>query len=127
MNPDELKLRLSAFVNGIIDDIFPNNDIFNKLKSATAKFWIEQNLWKLDSLLSQFKDASGNIDITAAERIYTETLFDENGRFCINIRDLIPNESISKYLPDSAVLFTKDDLHKLFNNNGKTDNINHIN
>lgn len=116
MKPDEIKIRLCSYINGLVDDIFPGNELFDRLKSATAKFWVEQNVWKLDSILNQFKDAYGNIDMVAAEKIYGETMFDEDGKLRINLRTIIPNETVSRYFPDSTVLLTKDDIHSIFSN-----------
>lgn len=120
MKPDEIKIRLTTYVEGLIDDIFPGDDLFAKLKSATAKFWVEQNVWKLDAILNQFKDADGNIDMVAAEKIYTETLFDEDGKLRIDLRSLIPNDTVSRYLPNSTVLLTTNDLHSIFEPYEKT-------
>lgn len=119
MKPDEIKLRLATYVDDLIDEIFPGNDLFAKLKSATAKFWVEQNIWKLDVILNQFKDANGNIDMVAAEKIYGETMFDEDGKLRINLKSIISNESVNKYLPNSTVLLTIDDLHTIFENHEK--------
>lgn len=124
MKPDEIKLRMCSYVNELIDDIFPGGELFNRLKSATAKFWIEQNVWRLDAILNQFKDANGDIDIVAAEKIYSETLFDEEGKLRINLRTIISNESVSKFFPDSTVLLTKDDIHSIFNSHEQENIIN---
>lgn len=114
MKPDEIKLRVRNYANELIDDLFPNTDLFNKLKAATAKFWVDQNIWKLDEILSQFVDCNGDIDTVSASKIYSETLFDATGRFSMDIRTLVNNQTLNRYLPDSVVLFTKDDLNTIF-------------
>lgn len=113
MKPDEIKLRVKTYACELIDDIFPSNFLGDKLKKATAKFWMEQNLWRLDNILNQFVNCQGEIDTDMAYQIYSDTIFDADGKFCLDLKNLIGNDTISKYLPDSMILFTRDDLNKI--------------
>lgn len=114
MKPDEIKLRVNTYVDNIIDKIFVKDSVFGKLKATTAKYWVKQNIWKLDTLLNNFVDQEGEIDVEEAINFYANDLFDEEGKFSINLHSMISNPSINQFIPNSIVVFTKNDLNKLF-------------
>jgi hypothetical protein len=78
IEPQEIQLRLETYVYDIINQIFPGNDVFNKLKSTTAKYWVKQNIWKMDNILNNFVDKDGLIDIEETINFYVDSMFDEN-------------------------------------------------
>ena len=79
IEPQEIQLRLETYVNDIINQIFPGNDMFNKLKSTTAKYWVKQNIWRMDNILNNFVDREGLIDIEEAINFYVNSTSDFNG------------------------------------------------
>ncbi len=115
IEPQEIQLRLETYVNDIINQIFPGNDMFNKLKSTTAKYWVKQNIWRMDSILNNFVDRDGLIDIEDTINFYVNSMFDENGKFSINLGDLIQGTSLESVIPNKTIIFSKNDLMKLFN------------
>lgn len=115
MKPDEIKLRINNFADDLIGKLFSSDDMFGKLKSAAAKYWLKQNIWKLTPILNKFVDETGDINIRDAVNFFTEELFDENGQYIIDIQKLLNGNSLSQYLPNKTVLFTKNDLLKMFN------------
>lgn len=115
IEPQEIQLRLETYVNDIINQIFPGNDMFNKLKSTTAKYWVKQNIWRMDSILNNFVDRDGLIDIEDTINFYVNSMFDENGKFSINLGDLIQGTSLESLIPNKTIIFSKNDLMKLFN------------
>ena len=115
IEPQEIQLRLETYVNDIINQIFPGNDMFNKLKSTTAKYWVKQNIWRMDNILNNFVDRDGLIDIEEAINFYVNSMFDENGKFSINLGDLIQGTSLETLIPNKNIIFSKNDLMKLFN------------
>lgn len=115
IDPQEIQLRLETYVFDIINQVFPGNDVFNKLKSTTAKYWIKQNIWRMDSILNNFVDKDGLIDIEETINFYVDSMFDENGKFSINLQDLIQGTSLETLIPNKTIIFTKNDLLKLFN------------
>lgn len=115
MKPDEIKLRINNFADDLIGKLFSSDDMFGKLKSATAKYWLKQNIWKLTPILNNFVDETGDINIRDAVNFFSEELFDENGQYIIDIQKLLNGNSLSQYLPNKTVLFTKRDLEKMFN------------
>lgn len=115
IEPQEIQLRLETYVNDIINQIFPGNDMFNKLKSTTAKYWVKQNIWRMDSILNNFVDKDGLIDIEDTINFYVNSMFDENGKFSINLGDLIQGTSLESLIPNKTIIFSKNDLMKLFN------------
>jgi hypothetical protein len=115
MKPDEIKLRINNFADDLIGKLFSSDDMFGKLKSAAAKYWLKQNIWKLTPILNNFVDETGDINIRDAVNFFSEELFDENGRYVIDIQKLLNGNSLSQYLPNKTVLFTKNDLLKMFN------------
>lgn len=114
MKPDELKLRVCNYADGLIDKIFPQQDMFSKLKGATAKYWVKQNIWRLDDILCAFVDCNGEIDPEEAMEFYASEIFDENGQFSINIKDIMPESGVSQFLPNKMIVFTKADLKHIF-------------
>ena len=120
IEPQEIQLRLETYVNDIINQIFPGNDMFNKLKSTTAKYWVKQNIWRMDSILNNFVDREGLIDIEETINFYVNSMFDENGKFSINLGDLIQGTSLETLIPNKTIIFSKNDLMKLFNINYPT-------
>jgi hypothetical protein len=115
IEPQEIQLRLETYVYDIINQIFPGNDMFNKLKSTTAKYWVKQNIWRMDSILNNFVDKEGLIDIEDTINFYVDSMFDENGKFSINLGDLIQGTSLESLIPNKTIIFSKNDLMKLFN------------
>jgi hypothetical protein len=115
IDPQEIQLRLETYVNDIINQIFPGNDMFNKLKSTTAKYWVKQNIWRMDSILNNFVDKEGLIDIEETINFYVDSMFDENGKFSINLGELIQGTSLESLIPNKTIIFSKNDLMKLFN------------
>lgn len=115
IEPQEIQLRLETYVSDIINQIFPGNDMFNKLKSTTAKYWVKQNIWRMDSILNNFVDKEGLIDIEDTINFYVDSMFDENGKFSINLGDLIQGTSLESLIPNKTIIFSKNDLMKLFN------------
>ena len=120
IEPQEIQLRLETYVNDIINQIFPGNDMFNKLKSTTAKYWVKQNIWRMDNILNNFVDRDGLIDIEETINFYVNSMFDENGKFSINLGDLIQGTSLESLIPNKTIIFSKNDLMKLFNINCQT-------
>jgi hypothetical protein len=111
----EIQLRLESYVFDVINQVFPGNDVFNKLKSTTAKYWVKQNIWRMDSILNNFVDKDGLIDIEETINFYVDSMFDENGKFSINLGDLIQGTSLESLIPNKTIIFSKNDLMKLFN------------
>ena len=114
IEPQEIQLRLETYVNDIINQIFPGNDMFNKLKSTTAKYWVKQNIWRMDNILNNFVDRDGLIDIEETINFYVNSMFDENGKFSINLGDLIQGTSLESLIPNKTIIFSKNDLMKIF-------------
>lgn len=114
IDPQEIQLRLETYVNDIINQIFPGNDVFNKLKCTTAKYWVKQNIWRMDNILNNFVDNEGLIDIEETINFYVDSMFDENGKFSINLGDLIQGTTLETLIPNKTIIFSKNDLMKLF-------------
>jgi hypothetical protein len=115
IDPQEIQLRLESYVFDVINQVFPGNDVFNKLKSTTAKYWVKQNIWRMDSILNNFVDKDGLIDIEETINFYVDSMFDENGKFSINLQDLIQGTTLETLIPNKTIIFSKNDLMKLFN------------
>lgn len=115
MKIDELKLRISTFIEETIDMYIPPTGFFDKIKNSTIKLWVHQNTWKLNKILDAFKDEKGEIDSNSIISEYEKSLF-EDGEFRLDVKNIIPIEysEVSKILPDKIVVFKKDDLYKLF-------------
>lgn len=115
IDPQVIQLSLETYVYDIINQVFPGNDVFNKLKSTTAKYWVKQNIWKMDNILNNFVDKDGLIDIEETINFYVDSMFDENGKFSINLQDLIQGTTLETLIPNKTIIFSKNDLMKLFN------------
>jgi hypothetical protein len=115
MKIDEVKLRINEFIQGTIDLYIPPNNIFDKMKNATAKLWIDQNIWKLYKAIDTFGDQYGEIDIDKIMCYYEDSLF-ENNELRLDIKTMIPKqyEWLNEYLPNKIILFKKEDLKHLF-------------
>ena len=114
MKPDEIKLRITSYADDLINKLFPNDNFFDKLKGATAKYWIKQNVWKLDTILTNFVDKDGEINMVDTVNFFVNEIFNENEEFTLDIQSLFENKQLSQYLPNKIIVFTKADLVKLF-------------
>lgn len=113
MKIDELKLRIETYASSVIDGVFgAGGGVFEKLKNNAAKFWVKQNLWRLDDMLKPFVDNNGEIDVETAKNFIEDALFDEKGSFTLVLKDVVP-ESLKTVVPDKVVVFTKEDIRKL--------------
>mgnify|MGYP003436431685 FL=1 len=106
MKPEVLKLKLETFSSGIIDSV-----IDSKLMNITAKFFIKQNLWRLDNIFNNFIDKNGEIDTVLLSNMIEESLF-VDGRYTLELRSILPQD-IKNLLPDKIIIFTKEDLEKI--------------
>lgn len=115
MKIDEIKLRINQFLQGTIDLYLPPTNLFDKMKNATAKLWIDQNMWKLNKALDSFGDQNGEIDVEKIITYYEDALF-ENGELRLDVKSMIPKqyEWLNEFLPNKVILFKKEDLIHLF-------------
>jgi hypothetical protein len=111
MRKEELEYSIKQYVDQLINDVLPENGILGKLSNRTAKFWVEQNQWRLDEILSVFTDKDECIDIQKLAAMYEDVLF-ENGELRLSLKEIAP-DSIKTMLPDKTMIFKKDDLYKL--------------
>jgi hypothetical protein len=111
MKKEELKYSIKQYVNQLINDVLPESGLLSKLGNRTAKYWVEQNQWRLDEILSVFIDKDECIDTEKLAAMYEDVLF-ENGELRLSLKEIAP-ESVKTMLPDKIVIFKKDDLHKL--------------
>ena len=111
MKIDEIKLRLSNYASGLIDKIMPpSNNLLDKLKNSVAKYWIKQNIWRLDSILNAFGDANNEIDVYDASNHFLNTIFDDSGKLAIDISQIVSNDLI----PQKIVVLSRQDLFSMF-------------
>ena len=111
MRKEELKYSITQYVHQLINDVLPESGILSKLGNRTAKYWVEQNQWRLDEILSVFTDKDECIDTEKLAAMYEEVLF-ENGELRLSLKEIAP-ESAKAMLPDKTMVFKKDDLYKL--------------
>ena len=111
MRKEELKYSIKQYVLQLIDDVLPESGIIGKLGNRTAKYWVEQNQWRLDEILSVFTDKDGCIDTEKLAEMYEDVLF-ENDVLRLSLKDIAP-EGVKDMIPDKIMVFRKDDLHKL--------------
>ena len=111
MRKEELKYSITQYVHQLINDVLPESGIISKLGNRTAKYWVEQNQWRLDEILSVFTDKDECIDTKRLAELYEEALF-ENGELRLSLKEIVPN-SFKDMLPDKIVIFKRDDLYKL--------------
>lgn len=111
MKKEEFEYRITNCVCELIDDIIPGETFLGKVKNATAKYWVEQNMWRLDEIVSTFTDRNNDIDETNLVKTYENVLFEE-GELRVVIKDIVP-EKFQNILPDKVILFKKEDLYKL--------------
>ena len=57
-----MKMRIHHFVHNTIDLYLPPTNFLDKMKNATAKLWIDQNIWQVNKILDSFGDEHGEID-----------------------------------------------------------------
>lgn len=118
MKTDELKLRIATFGNDLVDQYIPAVNVIEGLKNTTAKYWISQNIGKLDGVLALFADSNDDIDTVKIREFYEPTLF-QNSEFRLDIKSLIPDDQtmLKRMLPDSIILFHKEDLDRILGYN----------
>ena len=111
MRKEELKYSIVQYVHQLINDVLPESGILGKLSNRTAKYWVEQNQWRLDEILSVFTDKDECIDTKKLAELYEEALF-ENGEFRLSLKEIAP-DAVKAMLPDKIMIFKRDDLYKL--------------
>jgi hypothetical protein len=111
MKKEELKYSIKQYALQLINDVLPESGILGKLSNKTAKYWVEQNQWRLDEILSAFTDKDECIDTQKLAEMYEDVLF-ENGELRLSLKEIAP-ESLKTMLPDKIMIFKKDDLYKL--------------
>ena len=111
MKKEELEYNIKKYVYQLIDDVMPENSLLGKIENRTAKYWVEQNQWRLDDILSVFTNKDGCIDGHQIIEMYKDVLF-ENGELRISLTDLV-GDNYKSLMPDKIILFKEDDLYKL--------------
>lgn len=114
MNIDELKLRLNNSVNDIVDKALPRTDIISNIGNATVKFFIEQNMYKLDNILTPFADQNRDID-TERYLFLLESQVFKNGQVQIDIvpylKQYVPEQFIN-FIP-AKIIINKEDIVRI--------------
>ena len=111
MRKEELKYSITQYVHQLINDVLPESGILSKLSNRTAKYWVEQNQWRLDDILSVFTDKDECIDTEKLAEMYEDVLF-ENGELRLSLKEIAP-DAVKAMLPDKIMIFKRDDLYKL--------------
>ena len=111
MKKEELEYNIKQYILQLINDVFPESGFLSKLSNRTAKYWVEQNQWRLDEILSFFTNKDGCIDTKKLADMYEDALF-ENGELQLSLKEIVP-EGLKTMLPDKIMIFKKDDLYKL--------------
>ena len=111
MKKEELKYSIIQYIHQLINDVLPESGLISKLSNRTAKYWVEQNQWRLDEIISVFTDKDECIDTKKLAEMYEDVLF-ENGELRLSLKEIAPN-SVKTMLPDKIMIFKKDDLHAL--------------
>ena len=112
MKIDEIKLRLRDYACSLIDKMLPptTNNLLDKLKNSGAKYWIKQNIWRLDGILDSFGDANREIDIYDLSNHFLNTIFDDSGKLTIDTSEMITND----ILPKKIIILSRQDLFSIF-------------
>ena len=111
MRKEELKHSIIQYVHQLINDVLPESGLISKLGNRTAKYWVEQNQWRLDEIISVFTNKDECIDTKKLAEMYEDVLF-ENGELRLSLKEIAP-DSVKAMLPDKIMIFKKDDLHAL--------------
>lgn len=108
MKSSEVKLRLTGFVNGLIDTYFSGASVKDKMINSTLKIIVKQNTWRADDMLKLFQDQNGEINMQEIVAEFANNIGD-NG-ISIDIRDYVNNDLIKSYLPNKVLIIKKDDI-----------------
>lgn len=115
MKTDVLKLRINNFAYKLIDEVFPKGDLLSSIGNATVKFYVDQNMHKIDQYIKPFEDANGEIDTSRFLSLLEENVF-SSGVFKLNISKYIPPE-VNKFIPCDIVI-DKDDITNILTREG---------
>lgn len=112
MKIDEIKLRSVNVLNNTIDSILPKSNIVNILFNTCFKYYIEQNLSKIDQYLLLLSDSNGEIDIDRFLYILDDQIFNNNA-LELDLKSLIklPTE-LNNILPEKIVI-KKEDIYSI--------------
>ncbi len=108
MKQDALKLKISNFAYNLIDKVFPKGDFMTAIGNATAKFYIDQNISKIDGYLGMFADNDGNIDTNRFLELLEGQVFEDNK---LKLNQYIP-EKIQRFIP-CDVYIDKEDVKEM--------------
>ena len=111
MRKEELEYSIKQYVLQLINDVLPETGLLGKLSNRTAKYWVEQNQWRLDEILSVFTNKDGCIDTEKLAEMYEDVLF-ENVELRLSLKEIAP-DAVKAMLPDKIMIFKKDDLYKI--------------
>lgn len=111
MRKEELQYNITKYVYQLIDDVMPENGLLGKIENRTAKYWVDQNQWRLDDILKVFMDRDECIDGHHLVNQYKDVLF-TNGELRLSLLDLIGN-NFRGLIPDKTILFKEEDLYRL--------------
>ena len=108
MKSSEVKLRLTGFVNGLIDTYFSGASVKDKMINSTLKIIVKQNTWRADDMLKLFQDQNGEINMQEIVAEFANNIGDDG--ISIDIRDYVNNDLIKSYLPNKVLIIKKDDI-----------------
>lgn len=109
---NEFKLRALYGVENLIDTYFSSNTISERFINATVKIFVNQNIDKLDNVISLFADKDGYIDTDMIIREYGKALGTDVLVF--DLRDFVDNDMIRRALPNKALAIKIEDMAKIF-------------
>ena len=72
MRKEELEYSIKQYVLQLINEVLPESGILGKLSNRTAKYWVEQNQWRLDEILSVFTDKDDCINTEKLAEMYED-------------------------------------------------------
>lgn len=108
----DFKIKALAGVENLIDIYFAGTSMNERFINATVKIIVNQNIDKLDNMISLFADNDGYIDTDVIVREYGKAFGTD--KLIIDLRDFVNNDMVRRALPNKALAIKIDDIANIF-------------
>ena len=108
----DFKLRALLGAENLIDTYFASGSMSDRFINATVKIIVNQNIDKLDNVITLFADKDGFIDTDLMLREYGRAFGTD--KVILDLRDFVDNDMVRRALPNKALAIKIDDIAKIF-------------
>jgi hypothetical protein len=116
MKIEQLKMNVDTFILNNINNLFPNNNLTNKLLNSTVKIIYNQKRYMIYNFVDLLGDENGNVDSEKIMNEFETNLF-EDGNIKIHIDEVLNYfgvKNIPDFLSNKILIFNKEEIKSIF-------------